>query len=58
MFLLAKSGCFKISFPKIFTLPEVMLTNDEIMPITVDLPAPFGPRNAKKSPFSTDKLIS
>ena len=30
---------------------------DEIIPIIVDLPAPFGPNNAKKSPRSTLKSI-
>ena len=28
-----------------------------MIPIVVDLPAPLGPRSAKKSPFSTDKSI-
>ena len=33
------------------------MTRDEIIPIAVDLPAPLGPKNAKISPFFTDKFI-
>ena len=43
--------------PKILTVPEVLVTRDEIIPIVDDLPAPFGPSNAKKSPYVTDRLI-
>ena len=40
------------------TSPAFFVTKDEIIPIAVDFPAPFGPKSAKKSPFSTDRLIS
>ena len=39
MFLFAEFGSLEISLPKISTFPEVILTNDDIIPITVDLPA-------------------
>ena len=32
------------------TWPDVFFTNEEIMPIVVDFPAPLGPKRAKKSP--------
>ena len=35
----------------------VLLTNEQIIPIVVDLPAPFGPNKAKKSPSATRKSI-
>ena len=57
MFLFAEFGSLEISLPKISTFPEVILTNDDIIPMTVDLPAPFGPRKAKKSPFLIERLI-
>ena len=34
------------SNPKMFTLPDVLFTNELMMPIVVDLPAPFGPSSA------------
>ena len=46
-----------MSFPNTDTLPDVILTKDDIIPITVDLPAPFGPKNAKKSPFLIDRFM-
>ena len=39
--------------PNTWASPELALTNEEMMPISVDLPAPFGPSRAKKSPSST-----
>ncbi len=48
-FAFAKS--LSISTPKIDTLPPVLFTNEHKIPIVVDLPAPFGPSKAKKSPF-------
>ena len=36
---------------------EINLTKEQIIPIVVDFPAPFGPSNAKKSPFFTLRLI-
>ena len=39
------------------TVPEVFRTNEQIIPIVVDLPAPFGPSKAKKSPWATSKSI-
>ena len=53
------SGKFSsTSTPHMDTSPAFFVTRDEIIPIAVDFPAPFGPKSAKKSPFSTDRLIS
>ena len=41
--------------PKTLTSPPEAFTREEMMPIMVDLPAPFGPSSAKKSPSSTDR---
>ena len=38
-------------------VPSFLLTSEEIIPIVVDLPAPFGPSKAKKSPLSTFKSM-
>ena len=54
---LASGKFLSISMPKILALPEVLFTKDPIMPIVEDLPAPFGPSNAKKSPSSTFRSI-
>ena len=43
--------------PNTITSPDDIVTKDEIIPITVDLPAPLGPKKAKISPFFTDKFI-
>ena len=52
------SGKFSsISIPKILTDPAVLFTNEPIIPIVDDLPAPFGPNKAKKSPSDTFKSI-
>ena len=39
------------------TSPEVLFNSPEMIPIAVVLPAPLEPNNAKKSPFSTFRLI-
>ena len=46
-----------VTGPKILTDPLLTVTRELIMPIAVDLPAPFGPNKAKKSPASTSKSI-
>ena len=52
------SGKFSsVSISNIFTLPAVLVTNDAIIPIVDDFPAPFGPSNAKKSPSFTERFI-
>jgi hypothetical protein len=33
--------------------PADLLTREVMMPMVVDLPAPFGPSSAKKSPSAT-----
>src|SRR3546814_1630209 len=37
--------------------PAVEFTSEDKMPIRVDLPAPFGPSRAKKSPGCTVRLM-
>ena len=56
-FLFASLKSSSISISKIFTLPDVLVTREEIIPIVDDLPAPFGPSKAKKSPFFTSRSI-
>ena len=46
-----------MSRPKTNTFPEVLVTSEEMMPIAVVLPAPFGPSSAKKSPDSTSRSM-
>ena len=41
------------SMPNTETVPELALTSELTTPIRVDLPAPFGPSRAKKSPGAT-----
>ena len=41
------------SMPNTDTEPELGLTSELTTPIKVDLPAPFGPSRAKKSPGAT-----
>ena len=47
---LAASKSVSMSCPNTWTRPALLFTNDEITPMVVDLPAPFGPSKAKKSP--------
>ena len=47
---LASEKLSSISISKIFTEPEDLFTKEPTMPIVDDLPAPLGPRSAKKSP--------
>jgi hypothetical protein len=37
--------------------PSVLSTREQMMPMVVDLPAPFGPSRAKKSPCCTSRLM-
>ena len=46
-----------MSYPAILTVPEVLLTREQRMPMVVDFPAPFGPRRPKNSPVSTVRLM-
>ena len=46
-----------MSWPNTLDGAAVLLTSDETMPIAVDLPAPFGPSSAKKSPSSTSRSM-
>src|SRR5580658_2407113 len=49
----ARSSSRSMSWPKTSAVPPVLLTSEVTMPISVVLPAPLGPNNAKKSPSST-----
>src|SRR3989344_6238295 len=49
----ATSGYFPVSCPNTLTEPAVLFTRPVTIPIIVVLPAPFGPRSAKKSPIGT-----
>ena len=53
----ASCKSLSVSIPQILTVPEFFRTREEMTPIIVDLPAPFGPSNAKKSPFFTSRFI-
>jgi len=46
-----------MSLPSTVTLPEVGETIPQIIEIRVVFPAPFGPNNAKISPFLISKLM-
>src|ERR1700737_5018000 len=52
---LAASRSRSMSCPKTLACPLLLLTSDVTMPISVVLPAPLGPRSAKKSPCSTSR---
>src|SRR5688572_33309008 len=52
---LAASSCRSTSYPNTLTDPAVLLTSEVTTPISVVLPAPLGPRRAKKSPCSTSR---
>ena len=54
---LAVIGSASMSTPKIDTCPPVLITSEQITPMVVDLPAPFGPSSAKKSPSSTHRSM-
>ena len=56
-YVFACSGFVSRSISKTVTSPLVLVTREVMMPIVVDLPAPFGPNKAKKSPCSTSRLI-
>ena len=45
------------SLPKTETVPDVGGMKQEMMRITVVLPAPFGPRKPKHSPFLMEKSM-
>ena len=51
-------GCSKTSKPATLAVPEVGGKTPVIIRMVVVLPAPFGPRNPRISPFSTLKLTS
>src|SRR5512134_808278 len=53
----AASRSVSMSWPKTPTVPPVLLTSDDTMPIVVDLPAPLGPSSAKKSPSATSRSM-
>src|SRR5664280_122112 len=50
-------GCAATSKPATLTSPAVGRARVQSMLMVVDLPAPFGPRNANTSPSQTSKLI-
>jgi hypothetical protein len=50
MYVFALTKFLSMSIPYILISPLVFLISDVIIPIVVDLPAPLGPRRAKKSP--------
>ena len=52
MVLLISSGWVTMSNPPTVPLPPVGISRPQSMRIVVDLPAPFGPRNPKISPWS------
>src|SRR5574337_1136500 len=58
MCLLASSGDSTTSMPATRTLPSLGERKPVMMRIVVVLPAPFGPRNPRISPFCTWKLTS
>ena len=45
------------SLPKTSTSPESYPRREQMMDMVVDLPAPFGPRKAKKDPSGTSNEI-
>src|ERR1041384_4138841 len=53
-----ESGCFAGSLPATEIAPAVGERSVVSIFIVVDFPAPLGPRNANRSPFSTEKEIS
>jgi len=52
------SGFLATSNPFTEALPDVGVNRPHNMRITVDFPAPLGPRNPKISPFSTARETS
>src|SRR5208283_1194575 len=52
--LLVLRGCSMTSKPQTVTLPSVGARKPVIIRMLVDLPAPFGPRKPRTSPFSTE----
>src|SRR5882672_6383720 len=53
----ACSSARSMLWPKTATSPPDFVTSEVTMPMTVVLPAPFGPRNAKKSPSATSRVM-
>src|ERR1035437_2459274 len=51
-------GRVATSKPATVTCPDVGCASVQSMLIVVDLPAPFGPRNANTSPSCTSKLMA
>ncbi|MCY1461056.1 hypothetical protein D9M71_786760 [compost metagenome] len=45
------------SLPNTLTVPLVLFTRVDRMPMVVDLPAPLGPSKAKKSPSATSRSM-
>ena len=45
------------SLPRIVRVPDVLTEVAPMMRIVVDLPAPFGPKKPKDSPFATSKSM-
>src|ERR1019366_834585 len=56
MFWRTDSGSRLTSYPATCARPDVGLSRPQSMRIVVDLPAPFGPRKPKTSPFTTSRF--
>ncbi|MNN57305.1 hypothetical protein D3C81_1722880 [compost metagenome] len=54
---LSAEGSRSRSWPNTLTVPLVLFTRVERMPMVVDLPAPLGPSKAKKSPSATSRSM-
>ena len=52
MFWRTASGSRATSYPATCARPEVGFSRPQSMRMVVDLPAPFGPRKPKTSPFA------
>jgi hypothetical protein len=51
-------SCAAGSTPRVCTVPPLRSRKPSRISTVVVFPAPFGPRSAKTSPFSTSKLTS
>ena len=51
-------AAFRISWPQTTAVPDVGVRKPVIIFMVVDLPAPFGPRKPRTSPFATEKEMS
>src|SRR5512147_3208585 len=57
MIFLISSERVLMSYPPTVPSPPVGMRRPQSMRMVVDLPAPFGPRNPKISPFFTSRLM-